>query len=136
MSKPGQLHCSPELWEHPLGLSVEGVDCSASLSTVWECCAAFHRALSLLPALCKQFSKKENQHRLWVAAGFHRTHFLAVTLWEPSLFSHFMFHKKQQLSLFDLAEQSTVRPLGVNLDLAKGHGTAQQLNSNSVSRLQ
>lgn len=43
-----------------------------------------------------------------------------------------MFHKKQQLSLFDLAEKSTVRPLGVNLDLAKGHGIAQQLNSNSV----
>lgn len=43
-----------------------------------------------------------------------------------------MFHKKQQLSLFDLAEKNSVRPLGMNLDLAKGHRTAQQLNSNSV----
>lgn len=43
-----------------------------------------------------------------------------------------MFHKKQQLSLFDLAEKSSVRSLGANLDLAKGHGTAQQLCSNSV----
>lgn len=43
-----------------------------------------------------------------------------------------MFHKKQQLSLFDLAEKSSLRPLGVNLDLAKGQGTAEQLNSNSV----
>lgn len=43
-----------------------------------------------------------------------------------------MFHKKQQLSLFDLAEKSSVRPLGVNLDLAKRHGTAQQFRSNSV----
>lgn len=44
-----------------------------------------------------------------------------------------MFHKKQQLSLFDLAEKSSVRSLGVNLDLAKGHGAARQLCSNSVS---
>ena len=42
-----------------------------------------------------------------------------------------MFHKKQQLSLFDLAEKSSIKHLGVNLDLVKGHGTAQQLCSNS-----
>lgn len=45
---------------------------------------------------------------------------------------HFMFHKKSQLSLFDLAMKSSVRPLGMNLDLPKGHGTAQQFCSNSV----
>lgn len=43
-----------------------------------------------------------------------------------------MFHKKQQLSLFDLAEKSSVRPLGVNLHLAKGHETAQQFRSTLV----
>lgn len=49
----------------------------------------------------------------------------------PACSAHFIFHKKQ-LSLFDLAEKSSVRPLGVNLGLAKGRRTAQQLNSNSV----
>lgn len=56
-----------------------------------------------------------------------------MTLWGSSACSsHFVFHKKQHLSFFDLAEKSSARPLGVNLDLAKGHGTAQQLNSSSV----
>lgn len=43
-----------------------------------------------------------------------------------------MFHKQQQLTLLDLAEKSSVRPLGVNLDLAKGHGIAQKLSSSAV----
>lgn len=52
MPKPAQLHCSSEPQEHPLGLSLPGGDCSASLSAVWECCATFDRDLSLLSAVC------------------------------------------------------------------------------------
>lgn len=92
----------------------------------------FGRDLSLLSAECEQLSKKKNQHH-WIAADCRKTPFLAVTrCGSPACSPQFMFHKKQQLSLFDLTEKSSVRPLSVNLGLAKGHGTARQLHLNSV----
>ena len=77
--------------------------------------------------------QKKHQHRLGTAAGCLKPQLLAVTrCGSPDCSSRFVFHKKQHLPLFGLAEKRSVRPLGLNLDLAKGHATAQQLRSSSA----
>lgn len=121
MPKPAQLHCSPEPREQPLGLPLPGKDCSASLSTVWECCARFGRDLSLLSAACKQCSKKKNQHHLRAAEHRLKTQFPSVThCGNPACSLHFAFHKKQHLSVFNLAEKSSIKTLGCEPGFSQG----------------